>query len=1254
MVLNNSDFKQWLKSIVNAKKYGYEWKKINQAIKDEYNFKDYSFKKSYNKVKGDIFEYLCKYALEYQGYTEVYLYNKIPYKLKTELKLNKVDKGIDGIYKNNDGKYVAFQSKWRGENKIDDLGDIAKFDNEYTQNSTMNNGLYMTNRNRVNNYQYHPTMKWFVSHDFSEIFNKNNKDFINSIINSNDKIIQRKKFKIEKLRDYQEDGVNKLLECKDSRMQCIMPCATGKTYMMFEYFRRYDTNSSVFLFPSLQLVSQTYRKFRDINPNIKTLCICSDLDIKYSFDGKKTRYKDFKSLNNDIEYTTNKEIIDNQIESNNQIVIFSTYHSSNLLKNKSFDLALYDEAHKTVNSKTFGFTLEDENCKINKRIFFTATPRIYKGKKETISGMDDEKVYGKEIYNYSFSSAINDEHILDYQVVLYSADETSPECKKLEEEKYIKEIKNENKKIKTNDFISALMIKNFIINNPKKRFNILTYHNTINNSKIFSNILKEVFSKYNINGSVFTLSGKNSICQRKEIINEFKNNKISVICSARVLNEGVDIPCVNVVVFVEPRKSTIDIVQCIGRGLRKHDDIDMCYVLLPIFYDSKINEYGYQQLQYILSALGATDETLVEYFVNRKKSVKKKKVKYNGNILEEYTENDDEIKFTTEVIEEKIRLKILERAVFSWEYNLIECKKFIDKSDRLPSQVGKTNNEKRLARFISNQKEKSKIVFLKKWNIFINSKKYHKYFETPEEKWLLKIEELKIYINKNKKLPPTKNYKSAEEKSLRNWLGDQNKYYTKNNRMFKNENIKKIWDEFKKNYYEYFLSSEEKWIIKFNKVIDFINNNNKSPSYSSKNIEEKILGSWLSKQFKSYEQKTQTFTNIKIVKIWEEKSNDDKYNFYFMNRKQKWLYKLDKVKKFIQEHKRIPKRNKNDKKEDKLGIYINTNKKKYKIGKIKKEYIKYWKNFIERYEKYIFSYKIEFDKKWNEDRDLLFEYCNKHKKVPIHNTIYNGQKIGKWLGYQKSKINSTEDDLYKKLAINKYVKKSLDEYLKNKEKNKDKVKLTQKQWIVLLFEYCNEYKEAPPTRTKYKCQNISKFLEHQKYKINSTEDELYKKLSVNKYVKESLDYYLNPDKKWNENRDLLFEYCNENKKIPSRKTRYKDKNIEDWLSTQKKKINNTEDILYKKLADNKYVKESLDKYLNRNKKWNKDRDLLFEYCNEYKKVPTKRIKYKDQNIGMWLQNQKGKINSTEDELYKKLAENPFVKESLDKYLEKKK
>src|SRR3990170_1914073 len=119
-----------------------------------------------------------------------------------------------------------------------------------------------------------------------------------------------------------------------------------------------------------------------------------------------------------------------------------------------------------------------------------------------------------------------------------------------------------------------------------------------------------------------------------------------------------------------------------------------------------------------------------------------------------------------------------------------------------------------------------------------------------------------------------------------------------------------------------------------------------------------------------------------------------------------------------------------------------------------------------------------------------------------------------------------------------------------------------------------------------------KRLQHQKKKIIGKESDIYKKLSENKYVKESLDEYLenkekNKDKKkfdGNESKNLLFEYCDENKKVPTNKTEYKGKLIGSWLYTQKKNIIGKESDIYKKLSENKYVKESLDEYLKNKEK----------------------------------------------------------------------
>ena len=172
---------------------------------------------------------------------------------------------------------------------------------------------------------------------------------------------------------------------------------------------------------------------------------------------------------------------------------------------------------------------------------------------------------------------------------------------------------------------------------------------------------------------------------------------------------------------------------------------------------------------------------------------------------------------------------------------------------------------------------------------------------------------------------------------------------------------------------------------------------------------------------------------------------------------------------------------------------------------------------------------------------------------------------------------------------NEYTKKNIDEYLIKIEKNKGNDKLDWIQWQQLLFEYCDEYKCVPKPNTKYKNQLIYHWLCNQKNKINSIDNELYIKLSVNEYVKESLDKKLviaknNEGKKrlkWEELKELLFKYCDDNKRTPTRKTKYMNIDLNGWLQNQKAKINSIDNKLYIELSVNKYVKKSLDQYLEK-------------------------------------------------------------------------
>jgi len=246
--------------------------------------------------------------------------------------------------------------------------------------------------------------------------------------------------------------------------------------------------------------------------------------------------------------------------------------------------------------------------------------------------------------------------------------------------------------------------------------------------------------------------------------------------------------------------------------------------------------------------------------------------------------------------------------------------------------------------------------------------------------------------------------------------------------------------------------------------------------------------------------------------------------------------------------------------------------------------------------------------------------------------------------------------------VNEYVKTNLDTYLINVDKNKDKEKLSYKQWEQLLLEYCNENKYVPQHKTIYKGHQIGRWFQAQKSKIKNIDDDLYKKLSINEHLKKSIDDYMSPDNKWNEWLQLLFEYCNEHECTPPCKTSYKEQKIGQWFQFQKRKIKNIDDDLYKKLEENKYVKENLDEYLTnveKNKKkeklsWIQWAILLFQYCDENECVPPKRTIYEGQNIRAWLQNQKVKIKSIDDDLYIKLSENEYVKENLDTYLRSKK
>ena len=141
-------------------------------------------------------------------------------------------------------------------------------------------------------------------------------------------------------------------------------------------------------------------------------------------------------------------------------------------------------------------------------------------------------------------------------------------------------------------------------------FHLVTYHNSIEKSKLFKRLLEKLNESYGLDIAILNVDGSHSMNQRNRIFKEFSENKLAIMVTTRVFNEGVNFPIVDSVCFLDPRKSTVDIIQCFGRALRLHKDKKIAKIYVPIIIDDimEIDEKTvFGNLIRILKSLSETD-----------------------------------------------------------------------------------------------------------------------------------------------------------------------------------------------------------------------------------------------------------------------------------------------------------------------------------------------------------------------------------------------------------------------------------------------------------------------------------------------------------------------------------------------------------------------------------------------------------------------------------------------------------------------
>jgi predicted helicase len=462
----------------------------------------------------------------------------------------------------------------------------------------------------------------------------------------------------KKRRKHQVEAITAVLKgFKDhDRGKLIMACGTGKTYVaqcIAEDLVGAAGNVLV-LVPSISLLSQTVKEWTaDSSIPINVFAVCSDAKA-----GRRRESEDLSPYDLALPATTDTKLLIQKLKAtkskDKMNVILSTYQSIDIVQQAQkegigkFDLIIADEAHRTTGvtlsgeeNSAFTRVHDDTYLKSAKRLYMTATPRVYgegaKAKADAadawLASMDDYETFGEEFYRLGFAEAVSRDLLTDYKVLVLTVNEEAVASA------FQQQLADSNHELKLDDatrivgclnaFAKHDPTEKYFVNDhvPMKR--IVAFSNTISNSKKFKELFGEVSDRFKsytdsdltINVAVDHVDGTFNSFKRDELLGWLKaepsQSYCHVLSNARCLTEGVDIPSLDGIVFLEPRNSMVDVVQAVGRVMRKSGQKKYGYVILPIGIPAGIapeealsDNKRYAGVWQVLNALRSHDERI--------------------------------------------------------------------------------------------------------------------------------------------------------------------------------------------------------------------------------------------------------------------------------------------------------------------------------------------------------------------------------------------------------------------------------------------------------------------------------------------------------------------------------------------------------------------------------------------------------------------------------------------------------------------
>ncbi|OQK17582.1 hypothetical protein AU255_06845 [Methyloprofundus sedimenti] len=694
----------------------------------------------------------------------------------------------------------------------------------------------------------------------------------------------------------------------NGRGQLIMACGTGKTYTTLWIKERQAAVSTLVLLPSLGLLSQSLREWTyAANTPFDVLCICSDQTV-----GKQSSEDDIIHSVKDLSFpvTSDMHIISQFLKGSGNKVIFSTYQSSPIIADAQrdnnipeFDLVIADEAHRCTGKAGSDFTtiLDQSRIRANKRLFTTATPKTYSAnlKKKAsemgvdVTGMDDESVFGKVLYALTFGEAIKRKLLTDYQMVLVGVDNPMI-AQWIQQSKLVKTEAGDTQDAKS--LASQIGLIKAIKDYDLKR--MISFHSRVNRAETFAseiqNSIDLIEEEYRPDGKIWAdfVSGKMTTHKRRLKLDQLKSLTISergLLSNARCLSEGVDVPSLDGVAFIDPRSSHVDIIQAVGRAIRLSDDKTIGTIIVPVFIEdgdnieSSMQSSHFKPVWEVLNALKSHDEVLAYELDEFRTNLGR------GSNLANSEKSFSKIAFdlpTTidESFSESLKTYLVEKTTSSWHFWFGLLEVFVEQEGhaRVPSKY-KTADGFKLGNWLSNQKAKKKSLTDEQLSRLESLEGW--VWDVSAFQWEEGFSRLEQYVQQKGYARVPSNYKTSDGYKLGGWVNNQKTV----RKSLTNEQLSRLeslegwaWDV-----------SAFQWEEGFSRLEQYVQQKGHARvSKEYKTVDGYKLGQWVSTQKQNKTQLTaERITKLKSLEGWVW----DLLEF-------QWEQGFSYIKKYAQEH----------------------------------------------------------------------------------------------------------------------------------------------------------------------------------------------------------------------------------------------------------------------------------------------------------------------------------------------------------------